>query len=78
MKYRVHVYAIVRVPFEIEADSELEALKKADEVDLAEELAKGWRGEFADDIDGYLVDELGDDGFPVRSSNYDKHHIRKE
>jgi hypothetical protein len=76
MKYRVHVYAIVRIPFEIEAESQLEALEKADEFDLAEELAKGFRGEYADDIEGYMVDELDVDGdFLIGNSrSYDKHY----
>ncbi len=76
MKYRVHIYPIVRMAVEVEAENQLEALKKADETDLSL-WADARRIEFADDIDGYLVDEVGDEGF-ANSRWYDKHHKERK
>jgi hypothetical protein len=66
MKYTVHIYATVRVPIEIEADSPAEATVKAD----AEFFADGpfgptnmikAKGECADEISGFQVDWPNDD-----------------
>lgn len=60
MKYRVHVYAVVRYPMMVEAESQQDAVKLAyetfDERDLRTRDA-----EFADELqNNYLVDEEGD------------------
>ena len=60
MEYTVHVYPVVRVPVEVEADSQLEAIKQAREMDWY----RGVHGpgmEYADQIDSFLVDEEGDE-----------------
>ena len=56
MKYRVHVYAIFRCPVDVEANSVEEAAQKADG------LFDPDKGEYAEDIDSYLVDLLDENG----------------
>ena len=66
VKYKVHIYAVVRVPVEVEADSQLEAIKKADQIDLHEIIDHNIRYtevEFAEEITGFLVDEIGDEKY---------------
>ena len=59
MKYRVHVYAIFRCPVDVEANSVEEAAQKADSMfDPA-------TGEYAEEIDGYVVDTLDENGKPI-------------
>jgi len=73
MKYRIHIYAVVRVPVEAEADSQLEAIKKADQVDLHEIIDHNIRCtevEFTEEITGFLVDEIGDEKYE-KSKYYD-------
>ena len=72
-KFRVHLYPIVRIVVDdVEAESHKEAIKVAEgSVDLNHLLDPGV-GEYADDIDCFLVDEVGDDGF-VNSRWYDKY-----
>lgn len=59
--YNVHLYPVIRVKLNgIEADSQTEAIKKAED--------KFFNGEFdekeaADEISGYLVDEQGDEDY---------------
>lgn len=60
MKYRVHLYRVVRVDYEIDADSQLEAIDKADRNFDPFDLR---RGEDAEECVGYLVDEVGDNAF---------------
>lgn len=57
--YRVHLYAVVRVAVDVtDATSQLDAIARAEQtVDLASEFR---RGEFADEVIGILVDEVGD------------------
>ena len=78
-KYHVHVYAIVRVLVpDVEAENQEEACKKAEQmVDLHQLFEQmhfdppvGYV-EFADDLDGFLVDEDGDTEHE-RSTGYDK------
>ena len=69
-KYHVHVYPIFKVLVpDIEADSQAEACEKADlAVNFASFDQPGF--EYADDIDGFLVDEDGDTEHQ-RSTFYD-------
>ena len=69
-KYRVHIYAIVRVPVDVEAESPEKAVELADQATNLHEAFR--QGEYADDIDGFLVDELGPQGIVVSSQAYDK------
>lgn len=82
-KYTVHLYPIFRVtvPY-IEAEDQVAAIRKAEEmVDLHAVLDWKDRGEstyrgvqyfnYADDLDGFLVDEEGDPGHQS-STRYDK------
>jgi len=76
MKYTVHVYPIVRVTFPgIEAESQEEAMKKADEQadfhSVFDHL--GDNIEYAEDIDGFHVDEENDPEYE-RSCWYDKEY----
>ena len=67
-KYHVHVYPVVRVLIkDIEADSQEEACKKAEELVDLHQLFESLRFdppvgyvEYADEIDGFLVDEESD------------------
>jgi hypothetical protein len=60
-KYHVHVYPVVRVPVaDIEADSPEEACQKAEQAIDFSNLFSQPGTEYADDIDGFLVDEEGD------------------
>ena len=68
-RYRVHIYPVVRVAVEVEANSQQEAITKAtDETDLYTAIRNG---EYAEDIDAYLVDEC-DDTEHEHSRWYDK------
>jgi hypothetical protein len=64
MKYDVHVFATIRVKVsDVEAESQEEAIKKAeDSIDFYDLLldVKGKDTEFAEEIGYYLVDEHGD------------------
>lgn len=79
MKHDVHILAVVRVKRTgIEADSQVEAIKKAEEMtDLNELFNRGGDGdlstEYADDIDSFHVDEENDPEFE-RSTWYDKNY----
>ncbi len=63
--HNVHIYAIVRVKVSnIEAENHAEAIKKAEDmIDLNGLFNRGSDQEFADDIDCFLVDEVGDEEF---------------
>ena len=56
MKYRVHIYAVCRKAVEIDADSQKEAVKKANALDMNEVFGP----EYADEVQDFLVDEEGD------------------
>jgi len=64
-KHNVHIYAIVRVKVcDIEAESHADAIQKAEVlVDLNALFNKGADQKFADDIDCFLVDEIGDEDY---------------
>ena len=76
-RYHVHVYPVfrVRVP-DVEADSPEEACEKAEQaVNFAQFAHLGL--EYADGIDGFLVDEDGDTEHQ-RSASYDANYVRRE
>ena len=79
-KYTVHLYPIVRVTVrDVEAASQVEAIKKAEEMVDLHKLFANLAGhnvysiEYADDLDGFLVDEDGDPDHE-RSTYYDKEY----
>lgn len=81
-RYHVHLYPIVRVLVrDVEADSQVEAIKKAESrVDLTRLFrhralppASVASVEYADGIDGFLVDEDGDTNHE-RSTYYDNEY----
>ncbi|MBI4446888.1 MAG: hypothetical protein HY645_13405 [Acidobacteria bacterium] len=83
-KYDVHLYAVVRLKIpDIGAETQQEAMKKADEL-IAPHLYDLLYAEkpipivecteYAEEIDGYLVDEIGDEEY-LKSTFYNK---RKE
>lgn len=64
MKYFVHIYAVCRRRVEVEAGSQQEAVKKANQMDM-DELFTHRRGsldevEYAEQVLDFLVDEDGD------------------
>jgi len=68
-KYRVHVYLVVRVPFDVEAESQEEAIKAAEKL-VDNDSYRLPEAEDAEEIVGYLVDEEGDEEYE-RSVSYD-------
>lgn len=79
-KYHVHLYPIVCVTVrDVEAESQVEAIKKAEELVDLDGLFAGLGGphvasmQYADDISGFLVDEDGDTEHE-RSTCYDKEY----
>lgn len=72
--YTVHLYPIVRVAYDgIEAESPLDAIREAERrfVDnRAYDLV--YASEYAEDINGFLVDEFDEKGEIVSSANYGK------
>ena len=75
MKYKVHVYAVARVPLEVEAESQLNAIKKANDYDW--NSVNFGSGEFSEEITGFLVDEEGDEDFG-QSTLYDWNELRDQ
>jgi len=75
MKYDVHIYPIVRIVVKgVEAESQEEAIKKAEaETDLHALLDRPSM-EYAEDIDSFHVDEE-DDPLYERSTSYDKNYV---
>jgi len=81
LKYTVYIMAVVRVKrTDIEADSQVEAIKKAEESTDFDDLFGNRRGddedlttEYAEGIDSFLVDEEGDTEHE-RSAWYDKQY----
>jgi len=66
-RYVVHIYAVVRVPIEVNAESPEKAVKKVDrEINLHEILDKG-KVEYTEDVTEYLVDEIEPNGDIKRS-----------
>lgn len=65
-RYDVHIYPIARLTVRgVQADSPQEAIRRAEEsVDLYQMIAGG-RAEYAEDIEGFLVDLLDETGQPI-------------
>lgn len=62
MKYTVHLYYAVRIPMDIEADSQEEAFAKAqEECDVKRSLAYGAYEDEETPALGATIDEEGDD-----------------
>ena len=63
LRFDVHIYAIVRLKVAgVEASSSQDAVRKAERlVDLHQAIAAG-EAEYADEIEGFLVDALDDAG----------------
>lgn len=77
-EYDVHLYPVVRVKVAgVEAESPEEAARKAEEsLDLHALLSHGVV-EYADDLDGFLVDLLDEEGEVAGESvSLDKHYHR--
>lgn len=69
MKYKVFVYAVFHKSFEVEANSQFEAMEAADKRYYDDARPReGW--EDAEETVGYLVDEANDPDYR-RSRNYD-------
>jgi len=66
-KYVVHIYAVVRVPVEISAESPEAAIKKIDEKYNLHDILDRGKIEYAEDVTEYLVDEVDDGGEIKRS-----------
>lgn len=63
-KYRVHGYAVVRVPLEVEGKDHIHAMQQYDD-DYCR-FHEGFRhkdAEWAEEFNGYLVDEDGDEEY---------------
>ncbi|MDO9333427.1 MAG: hypothetical protein Q7T57_02755 [Dehalococcoidales bacterium] len=72
MKYTVHIFPIVRVAVKVEADSQEEAMKKAEEqTDFHALFGASGVAEYAEDIDCFHVDEENDPEY-TKSTWYDK------
>ncbi len=69
MKYRVHIYTVVRVPVDVEAESQKAAMEKATEETQFNDVLDHEGVEFADEIVGYMVDEEGDEEYQ-RTTTY--------
>ncbi len=61
-KYTVHIYAVARVPVEVEAESMEGAIKKAEEKTNLYDVLDSEKASFAEEVTGYLVDVEGDEG----------------
>jgi hypothetical protein len=57
--YHVHLYHIVRSKFEVSAISQLAAIEACDKMEYSEAIET----EDAEEITGWLVDEVGDEGY---------------
>ena len=69
-KYDVHIYAIARLKVaDIDADSPQDAAQKAEQrVDLHHAIANR-EAEYADDIEGFLVDVLDEAGQRIQGQS---------
>ena len=69
-KYDVHIYAIARLKVAgIEADSPQDAVREAEQrVDLYHAIAIG-EAEYAEDIEGVLVDALNENGKQIEGQS---------
>ena len=64
MKYYVHIYATCRTKVPVEAESQQEAVKKANQLDMNalfdHNIGSSNEVEFAEEVQDFLVDEEGD------------------
>ena len=74
MKYTVWAFPIVRVSVEVEAASHEEAMRKVDEETNFHDLLNRGDIVWAEDMDGFHVDEENDPEYE-RSAWYDKHYV---
>ncbi|EKU73323.1 MULTISPECIES: hypothetical protein [Sphingomonadales] len=80
-RHFVHVYAVIRIKVEVDADDHRSAMEAADELLFAHGLPLRLTAasptildiDYADEITGYLVDEAGDTEF-ARSRSYGPDH----
>ncbi len=80
-RFHVHVYAVIRVKVAIVAVDQPAAMAAADAIALDRGLAvrltptcpQMIEAEYADEVTGYLVDEIGDEDF-LRSRSYGPDH----
>lgn len=80
-RYHVHVYAVIRIKVDVEASDHQDAMAKADDLIFAKGIPISLTPtapfvlavEPADEITGYLVDEVGDPEF-LCSRSYDSNH----
>ena len=71
-QHNVHIFAVVRVKVpNVSAENHAEAIKKAGSIVDLHEMFRGDDSEFADDVDCFLVDEVGDEEF-TNSQWYEK------
>ena len=70
MKYPVHIYAVCRRDISVEADSQEEAVTKANEMDMTALFNHNPDVEYADEVQDFLVDQPGD-------TNYKESHVYK-
>ena len=69
-KYRVHIYAVVRIPVDVEAESQIKAIKKAEANTHLHTKLTNDEVKYAEEISGFLVDEIGDEEH-INSRHYD-------
>ena len=70
MKYRCHAYLVVRVPFEVEAESQKAAIKAT--IGMIDQTSfRNHDAEYADEITSFLVDEVGDEENYYKTRAYD-------
>lgn len=67
--YRVHVFAVVRVPYTVQAASPIAAIEKAEQI--AELHTEFRNGEYAEEWTGVLLDQLDQQGDVVKYTSYD-------
>lgn len=83
-RHFVHVYAVIRVKVAVYAPNHRSAMEAADQQLFAEGFGVHLTptadavldAEYAQDVTGYLVDELGDDEF-LRSATYGPDYERE-
>lgn len=76
MKYKVHVYAVVRIPVDVALPDDEDpkaATEVADVLALGANVANYLRNgaEYAEEVTYYLVDQLDAEGKHVKSFSYD-------
>lgn len=67
-KYRVHIYAVVRIPVDVEAETPEGAAQAAEESINLHDQPWPLRGEYAEEIESFLVD--GPEGSTALNGDY--------